>query len=40
VASTFVLTLVAFVHPAYGWSNGGYSVDPNNPDYGFSDASS
>lgn len=29
--------IIAFSTPAYGWGNGGYSDDPNNPDYGTHD---
>jgi len=37
LASTLALTLLALTHPAWAWSNGGYSADPNNPDYGTHD---
>jgi hypothetical protein len=37
LASTLALTLLAFVHPALGWSNGGFSTDPDNPAYGTHD---
>jgi hypothetical protein len=37
LASSLVLTFLALMHPAWAWSNGGYSADPNNPDYGTHD---
>jgi hypothetical protein len=37
LASGLALTLLALMHPAWAWSNGGYSADPNNPDYGTHD---
>lgn len=37
LASGLVLTFLALTHPAWAWSNGGYSADPNNPDYGTHD---
>jgi len=40
VALTFMLTLAitsAFVTNGSAWSNGGYSADPSNPDYGTHD---
>ena len=37
LASTLALTLLALTHPAWAWSNAGYSADPNNPDYGTHD---
>jgi len=35
--STVTLVLLASVRPAWAWSNGGYSADPSNPDYGTHD---
>jgi hypothetical protein len=37
LASSLVLTFLALTHPAWAWSNGGYSADPNNPNYGTHD---
>jgi len=37
LASSLALIFLAFVRPAWAWSNGGYSADPNNPDYGTHD---
>jgi hypothetical protein len=37
LASSLALTLLALAHPAWAWSNGGYSTDPNNSDYGTHD---
>ena len=37
LASTLALTLLALTQSAWAWSNGGYSADPNNPDYGTHD---
>jgi len=37
LASGLVLTLLALMHPAWAWSNGGFSADANNPDYGTHD---
>jgi hypothetical protein len=37
LASSLVLTLLALMHPAWAWSNGGFSANPNNPDYGTHD---
>ena len=37
LASTLTLSLLILTHPAWAWSNGGYSADANNPDYGTHD---
>jgi enamine deaminase RidA (YjgF/YER057c/UK114 family) len=37
LASSLVLTFLALTHPAWAWSNGGFSADPNNPKYGTHD---
>jgi len=37
LALTLTLTLIAFTQSAWAWSNGGYSTDPHNPDYGTHD---
>lgn len=33
----WILVLTALASPALAWSNGGYSADPANPDYGTHD---
>ena len=37
VVLAFVLTMSVFVTSCSAWSNGGYSADPSNPDYGTHD---
>jgi hypothetical protein len=37
LASSLALTLLVLTHPAWAWSNGGFSADPNNPKYGTHD---
>jgi len=37
LVSTLAVTLLVLTQSAWAWSNGGYSADPNNPDYGTHD---
>lgn len=37
ITASLVLSLALCFPPAEGWSNGGYSADPDNPDYGTHD---
>ena len=39
LASTLALTLLALMHPAWAWNNGGYSADPNETSPGSRHAS-
>lgn len=37
LASVLTLSLLMLMHSAWAWSNGGFSADPNSPDYGTHD---